>query len=324
MPRKRKKIIVEREAWLERLPKKKKKLYAMYSSVTDCIVTDPQLMVVPVDDHMVHRGDGVFESFKCVGGSIYNLDAHMVRLEHSCEQLGIDLPVPLDEMADIVVQTLRAGDKPDALVRLLLSRGPGTMGVNPYACFGPELYVIAYDPGESGNNQLPDGVRVAVSKVPVKSGLFATVKTCNYLPNVLMKKEAVDLGVDFTVSLDEHRNLAEGATENIGIVTLGKELFMPPPDRVLAGTTAKRALEFAQQLKAERVLTSAEYRPISLGMVRSAAEMHIYGTTPNITPVVEFDGKPVGKGTPGPIAQRLFDMLREEMVPDSSLLTQVF
>ena len=72
------------------------------------------------------------------------------------------------------------------------------------------------------------------------------------------------------------------------------------------------------------MLTSAEYRPISLGMVRSAAEMHIYGTTPNITPVTEFDGKPVGTGSPGPIAQRLFEMLREEMVPDSNLLTKVF
>lgn len=324
MPGKRNKKIVERDAWLDRLPKKKKKLHAMYSSVTDCIVTDESVMMVPVDDHMVHRGDGVFESFKCVDGGIYNLDAHFERLERSCAQLAIDLPMPLDEMADIVVQTVRAGGKRNALVRLLISRGQGTMGINPYACFGPEIYVVVYELKPASSSHLPDGVSVAVSKIPVKPGIFATIKTCNYLPNVLMKKEAVDLGVDFTVSLDEHRNLAEGATENIGIVTRGKELFIPPPDRVLAGTTSKRALDFAKQLKNERVLTSAEYRPISLGMVRSAAEMHIYGTTPNITPVTEFDGKPVGNGSPGPIAQRLFEMLREEMVPDSNRLTKVF
>lgn len=324
MPRKRKKKIIDRDAWLDRLPKKKKKLYSMYSSVTDCIVTDPAVMMVPVDDHMVHRGDGIFESFKCMDGGIYNLDAHLERLERSCALIGIELPVPLDEMADIVAQTLQAGGERNALVRLLVSRGQGTMGVNPYACFAPEFYVVSYDIGKGGINRLPDGVSVGVSKIPVKPGMFATVKTCNYLPNVLMKKEAVDLGVDFTVSLDEHRNLAEGATENIGIVTRGKELFMPPPDRVLAGTTAKRAMEFAKQLKSERVLTTAEFRNISLGMVRSAAEMHIYGTTPNITPVTTFDGKPVGSGSPGPIAQRLFEMLREEMVPDSSRLTKVF
>ncbi len=319
-----KKEILGRDAWLARLPIGNKSLYAMYSSVTDCIVTDPSIMAVPVDDHLVHRGDGVFESFKCVGGGIYNLGDHLARLERSCGLIGISLPVPLGQMADIVVQTVCAGGQPDALVRLLVSRGPGTMGVNPYACSGPELYIVVYESKQAGEGGIGGGVSVAVSKIPVKSGIFATVKTCNYLPNVLMKKEAVDLGVDFAVALDEDRNLAEGATENIGIVTFGKELFMPPTDRVLAGTTARRALHFAQELVKERKLASAEYRPITLGMARSAAEIHIYGTTPNVTPVILFDGQPVGDGQPGPIAERLFGMLAEEMVPDSGRLTQVF
>lgn len=324
MSEKNKKQIVDKEQWLSRLPQREKKLYAMYSSVTDCIVTEQSVMLVPVDDHMVHRGDGVFESLKCLDGNIYNLKDHLARLERSCSELGIDLPVPRDQMSDIIVQTVFAGGQRDALVRLLVSRGQGTMGVNPYACFHPEFYVVVYETSGARIDRLPDGVSLAVSKVPIKPGIFAQVKTCNYLPNVLMKKEAVDLGVDFTVSLDEQRNLGEGATENIGIVTRGKELFMPPPERVLAGTTAKRALEFAQQLKKDRLLTTAEFRPISLGLVRSAAEVHIYGTTPNITPVTTFEGNPVGDGKPGPIAQLLFDMLKEEMVPDSSRLTIVF
>lgn len=321
---KSKKQIVGREEWLARLPTRDKTLFSMYSSVTDCIVTDQSIMAVPVDDHLVHRGDGVFESFKCINGSIYNLEDHLARLERSCAALGIDLPVSVDPMSDLVVQTVRAGGNKNALIRLLVSRGQGTMGVNPYACFHSELYIVAYELPDATIDELPEGVSVAVSKIPIKPGIFATVKTCNYLPNVLMKKEAVDLGVDVTVSLDENRNLGEGATENIGIVTRGKELFMPPPERVLAGTTAKRALDFAQQLKKERILTTAEFRPISLGMVRSAAEVHVYGTTPNITPVTTFDGNPVGDGKPGPIVKLLFDMLRQEMVPDSSRLTKVF
>jgi branched-chain amino acid aminotransferase len=318
------KPILGREEWLKRLPSPEKKLYAMYSSVLDCIVTDQGLMAVPVDDHMVHRGDGVFESFKCMDGCIYNLVDHLARLDRSCRAIGIGLPVPLDEMEDIIIQTVRAGDRRNALVRLLVSRGQGTMGINPYACFKPELYIVVYELPRTNIDALPEGVSVAISKVPIKPGIFAQVKTCNYLPNVLMKKEAVDMGVDFTITLDENRFLGEGATENIGIVTRGKELFMPPPERVLAGTTAKRAMEFAKQLKAERALTTAEFRPINLGAVRSAAEVHIYGTTPNITPVTLFEGKPVGDGKPGPIAKRLFDMLKEEMVPDSSRLTKVF
>ena len=318
------KQIVGREEWLNRLPVRDKKLYAMYSSVPDCITVDQSIMVVPVDDHMVHRGDAVFESFKCLDGCIYNLGDHLARMERSCAMVGIGLPVGRDEMADVAVQTVRAGGRPNALVRLLVSRGQGTMGVNPYECFHSEFYVVVYELKQTNIDQLPDGVSVGLSKLPIKPGVFAQVKTCNYLPNVLMKKEAVDMGVDFTVSLDENRLLAEGATENIGIVTRGKELFMPPPERVLAGTTAKRAMEFAQQLKAERVLTNAEFRPINLGAVRSAAEMHVYGTTPNITPVTVFDGNPVGDGKPGPVARRLFEMLKDEMVPDSSRLTKVF
>jgi branched-chain amino acid aminotransferase len=324
MSEKGKKEVVGRDAWIKRLPTQDKKLYAMYSSVTDCIVTDQSIMAVPVDDHMVHRGDGVFESFKCIDGGIYNLSDHLERMERSCSVLGIELPEPPEVIEDIVVQTVKAGGQKNALVRLLISRGQGTMGINPYDCTGTELYIVVYELEHTNIDELPPGASVGLSKVPIKPGIFAQVKTCNYLPNVLMKKEAVDMGVDFTVSLDENRFIGEGATENIGIVTLGKELFMPPPDRVLAGTTAKRALEFAKQLKEERVLTNAEYRPLSLGAVRSAAEVHIYGTSPNITPVAVFDGHPVGDGKPGPIAQRLFEMLKAEMVPDSSRLTKVF
>ncbi len=319
-----KKQVIGKEDWLKRLPQKDKNLYAMYSSVVDCIVTDPSVMAVPVDDHMVHRGDGVFESFKCVDGSLYNLDDHLARLERSCATLGIELPVTLKDLASITIQTVLAGGHRDALVRLLVSRGQGTMGINPYACEKPEFYIVIYEQPQANIDQLPDGVSIAMSKIPIKSGFFAQVKTCNYLPNVLMKKEAVDMGVDFTISLDENRFIGEGATENIGIVTRGKELFMPPAERVLAGTTAKRAMEFAKELVKERALTNAEFRPINLGAVRSAAEVHIYGTTPNITPAVTFEGNPVGNGKPGPIAHRLFDMLKEEMIPDSTRLTPVF
>ena len=100
MPNEIKKQIVGREEWLARLPNIDKKLFAMYSSVTDCIVTDQSIMTVPADDHLVHRGDGVFESFKCINGSIYNLEDHLVRLERSCAALGIAPPVSLDLLSD--------------------------------------------------------------------------------------------------------------------------------------------------------------------------------------------------------------------------------
>lgn len=324
MPRK----ILCSDEWFERLTASRRcmdeKLYAMYSSVVDGIVTDPALMGVPVDDHIVHRGDGVFESFKCLDGSIYNLGAHLARLEKACVTLGLELPVTLEELAAVTAETVRAGGRRDALVRLLVSRGTGTMGVNPYECDRAEFYVVVYHLTKKEVDGVPAGVRVKTSSIPLKPGFFATVKTCNYLPNVLMKKEAVDAGVDFVVSVDENGNLGEGATENVGIVTAERELLMPPAERVLAGTTARRALQLAQGLVERGILKSAGFHPVPLALARDAAEMHIYGTTPNVTPVVEFDGKPLSGGKAGPVAMELFELLKKEMSSDESRLTQVF
>lgn len=320
-------MVVGASEWLERMQKTRDHcpmLYAMYSTVSECIVTDPAAMMVPVDDHMVHRGDGVFESFKCLHGNIYNLSDHLERLERSCKAVGLELRWSHQQISEMILQTVRAGKQQDALIRLLVSRGQGTMGVNPYECLGTEIYIVVYELKKSGIRPMSKGVRMAVSEVPMKPGLFATVKTCNYLPNVLMKREAIDRGLDYMVSVDEHGNLGESATENVGIVTADRELLMPPPERVLAGTTAKRALLLAQTLVEKGLLTSAVYRPVPLVAARNAAEIHVYGTTPNVTPVIEFDGVPVGGGTAGPVAQALYDLLIEDMVPDSRRITPVF
>lgn len=317
--------VVTGAEWNIRSGVERAQLYAMYASTTGCITTDPEVMTVPVDDHLVHRGDGVFESFKCVEGSIYNLEAHVERLEKSCEAIGLSVPVEREELQEIVVQTVRAGGERDALVRLLISRGTGTMGIDPSACSGEQLYVVVYPLNARGGvGAFSSGVRVVTSTIPVKPGMFARVKSCNYLPNVLMKKEAVDEGVEFAVSVDEAGCLGEGATENFGIVSADDRLLMPPPERVLAGTTARRAMAQAQTLVADGLLREALYEPIPMEEVRRAKEMHVYGTTPNITSVIELDGEPVGTGVPGEVAKRLYELMRTEMLPKSGLLTRVF
>ena len=317
--------VVDADKWRLKSDLVRASLYAMYASTTGFITTDPMVMTVPVDDHLVHRGDGVFESFKCVEGSIYNLNAHLRRLEVSCSAIGLSLPIELNALREVVVQTVRAGEHEDALVRLLVSRGLGTMGIDPSDCSGEQLYVVVYPLNTiAGVGAFSSGVRVITSQIPVKPGLFARVKSCNYLPNVLMKKEAVDGGVDFSVSVDESGCLGEGATENFGIVSADNRLLMPPPERVLAGTTAKRAMDQAQQLVEEGLLKEAVYEPIPMDEVRRANEMHVYGTTPNITSVIELDGVAVGEGIPGLVARRLYEEMRTEMLPQSEWLTPVF
>ena len=117
--------------------------YAMYSSWWDAITTEPNLMTVPVDDHMVHRGDGLFETCKCVDGAVYNLDAHLARLEIGAKTIALKLPWSRDEIRKITGEVLQAGGHRDALVRIFVSRGPGGHSANPYECPKPLLMVMS-------------------------------------------------------------------------------------------------------------------------------------------------------------------------------------
>jgi branched-chain amino acid aminotransferase len=296
----------------------------MYSSVYGGIVTDPALMMVPVDDHMVHRGDAVFETIKCVGGSLYALRAHLDRLEHSAGVVGQKLPGGVDEIARIVIETVRTGGRRDCLVRLIVSRGPGSFGVNPYDCPAAQVYVVVYRLSPPFMDTHPGGARVRTSAVPAKPGMFAGIKNCNYLPNVLMKKEAVDAGVDFVVGFTEGGLLTEGPTENAGIVTRDGALQFPRLGTILAGTTMLRVMELARHLVGAGELRRTELTDITRADVRQAAEFLIVGTTPNVAAACEFDGQPVGTGRPGPVCAKLGVLLQDDMRNNRGMLTPVF
>lgn len=298
--------------------------FAMYSSVFGGLVTDPALMVVPVDDHMVHRGDGVFETFKCVDGALYNLRAHLDRLVHSAQGIALAPPCGRAELENIVVQTVRAAGRRDALVRVLLSRGPGSLGVNPYDCPSPALYVVVSEFKKPFMELHPEGASVVTSSVPVKPRPFSNIKSVNYLFNVLMKKEAVDAGADFTVAFDENGHLAEGPTENAGIVTREGVLRVPKPERILAGTTMLRVIDLCARPEGRAAVKRAEHADIGREDVRGAAEMLIFGTTPDVTAVVRFDGRPVGDGRPGPAFRALSALLRDDLLRNAALRTPVF
>lgn len=301
-----------------------KNYFAMYSSHLGGIVTDPVLMLMPVDDHVVHRGDGIFETFKCLDGRIYNMKAHLDRLVGAVRNLAYQTPCSLEETALIVVDTVRAGGRRNCLVRILVSRGPGGFGVNPYECPRAHLYVTATALPPSFMKAHPGGARVVTSAVPIKPAFFAGIKACNYLPNVLMKKEAVDAGVDFAAGFDEQGCLAEGATENFGIVTKDRRLLFPSLDRILPGTTMLRVAELAKTLVNDGKLRGIEFTVIPRQQVLTAAEVLIVGTTPDVTAVVEFDGRAVGDGRPGPIQQALASLLDRDMTGNSDVLTPVF
>jgi branched-chain amino acid aminotransferase len=170
---------------------------------------------------------------------------------------------------------------------------------------------------QSFMNAHPKGARVRSSQIPIKPGIFATNKTCNYLPNALMKKEAVDAGVDFTIGIDEKNCITEGATENIGLLTRNRELLVPTASHILSGTTVLRVTELAQTLVARGELARIGCCDLRRDDLMMASEAFIFGTTPDVTAVVEFDGQKIGDGEPGPVWRTLSDLLRCDIAEGS-------
>ncbi len=298
--------------------------YAMYSGLLGGLVTDPALMVLPIDDHMVHRGDGVFDSCKCVDGAIYNLNAHLDRLDRSAAAVGMALPFDRTELTDLVTEVVRAGGHRNCAVRILLSRGPGSFSCNPYDSPEPSIYVIASKGGDPFMEKHPQGATVAISTIPSKPPFFAGVKNCNYLPNVLMKRESIDRGVDFVVGLDHNGFLAEGPTENMGIVTCAGELLFPRLENVLCGTTMMRLIELARAaVKSDGPLKGIDFRDISPQEAADASEMLIVGTTNNVIQVREFNGLPVGN-VPGNVYALLSKRMIEDVMNNPDMRTVVF
>jgi branched-subunit amino acid aminotransferase/4-amino-4-deoxychorismate lyase len=298
---------------------------AMYASVWGGIVTDPGLMLVPIDDHMVHRGDGVFDTCKCVGGALYNLHAHLDRLEQSAAAIHIAMPCDRETLIGLVMDTLRAGGKPDASVRILVSRGPGSFGCSPYDSPAPALYIMVTDLPPPFMASHPEGATAAVSTIPAKPAFFAGVKNCNYLPNVLMKKESRDRGVDFVISLDANGCLAEGPTENIGMVDADGTLIFPRLENILPGTTMLRVMALARHLVGEGgPPTGVVFRDITVEEAEAADELLIVGTTPNVTAVRQFNDRIFARALDGPLYQSLSHALEVDIGNNDALRTAVF
>lgn len=297
--------------------------YAMYSSLWDAVTTDPALMLVPIDDHMVHRGDALFETCKTISGAVYLFPEHLSRLEAGAARLSLPVP-PRAKILEICRAVLSVSPTPDTLLRIFLSRGPGGHGASPLECPAPQLYILAIRRTPPFMETHPGGATAALSRVPVKPPPFAAVKSVNYLPNALMKLEAAALGVDFTVGVAPDGTLAECPTENFALVTRDGFLAAPPPGQILEGTTLRRAFDLAQaEISSGGPLSSllrgVRRTPLTPDDARTARELLILGTTPDATACTRFENRPVGDGLPGPVQTRLNALLLADQRNPASL-----
>jgi branched-subunit amino acid aminotransferase/4-amino-4-deoxychorismate lyase len=296
---------------------------AMYSTWYGGIITDPVLMMVPIDDHLVHRGDGIFEACKCIDWSVYALDRHLDRLEYSAQKASHPLRFGRSELIEMILATIRAGNLADCSVRIFLSRGPGGFSPSPYECPESQLYIVVTTLKTPADEKYERGVNLRSSVIPIKADYFANIKSCNYLPNVLMRKEAEDAGVEFTVSIDEQGFLAEGPTENIGLVTRNREFLVPRFDRILRGITVGRLMELAESLSHTGELTNIAEADLTPEAAYNAAELMMFGTSFDVLPVVNYDGHRIGDGHPGNFARKFLKLLRSDMRSCKEMITPV-
>ncbi|MFV3410621.1 aminotransferase class IV [Bdellovibrio bacteriovorus] len=286
---------------------------AMYSTWYGGVIKDPGLMMVPVDDHLVHRGDGVFEAIKVVDGQVFLMQEHLERLQSSAQQIGISLPHSLEDMKKIILETTRIAGAPYAVLRLYISRGPGYFTTNPYDSISSQMYLIVTSFTPFTDEKYLKGVKVGRSQVIPKDPWLARIKTCNYLPNVMMKKESVDRKIDFTIGIDPQGFITEGSTENIVLIDKDKNLIRPKLRQILKGTTMMRTFDLAESLLAAGELKSIQEKDLTEQDILSASEAMMIGTTLDVLPVTEYEGQQIGEGKQGPLAFKLLQLLREDM-----------
>ncbi|KAJ4958895.1 hypothetical protein NE237_026006 [Protea cynaroides] len=290
--------------------KGKQLFLAMYSSIFGGITTDPATMVIPMDDHMVHRGHGVFDTAAIMDGYLYELEQHINRFLRSASMAKISLPFDRETIRSILIQTVSASKCRQGSLRYWLSAGPGDFQLSPSGCQQPALYAIVIQDQSPPNWK---GVKVFSSSIPIKPPQFAIMKSVNYLPNVLSKMEAEKDGGYAAIWLDDDGYVAEGPNMNVAFVTKEKELLMPSFDKILSGCTARRVLALAEELVKEGKLSGIQVRNVTVEEGKTASEMMLIGSGVLVRPVLQWDEHLIGNGKEGPVAEALLNLILEDM-----------
>jgi 4-amino-4-deoxychorismate lyase len=296
------------------------KYSAFYSSQLGGIVTDPALMVLPFDDHMVHRGHGIFDTAGLVNGKIYDLEAHLDRFALSAERSKLRLPGSRADMTDIIVRTTAVSGQRDGSIRYWLSSGAGSLELSPAAGSEPAFFVMVFGGLTYPDRWVTEGVRVMTTTYPIKAPIYAITKSTNYLPNVLMQMEAKEAGFDNGVFIDSEGNVGESSNMNVAFVTGNGVLLHPKFDHILAGCTSLRLLELAEGLRTQGLVKAIEVRDIPVAEARAAREMLLLGSSVKVAPVVRWDDQTIGDGKPGPVFKELLRLLDEDMRSSDRLI----
>jgi branched-chain amino acid aminotransferase len=263
---------------------------------------------VSVFDHGLLYGDGVFEGIRAYGGVVFRLREHLDRLYNGARVIMLDIPVTQEEMTQAVLETIRANSLRDAYIRLVVTRGVGDLGLDPRKCPRASVFIIAAGIALYPEEVYVKGLRLITCSVRRNSpdALDGSVKSLNYLNNIMAKMEAIRAGVPEGIMLTTDGYVAECTGDNLFLLS-GDQLLTPPTSiGNLPGITRAAVMEIAARQGLE-----VRAQLFRLASVYTAEEVFVTGTAAEIVPVVEVDGRVIGGGKPGPVTQRLLDGFRE-------------
>ncbi len=256
---------------------------------------------VSVFDHGLLYGDGIFEGIRAYAGRVFKLERHIDRLFDSAKAIRLDVPVSRTEMANIVLDTCGRNGIADGYIRLVVTRGPGDLSIDPRSCRRAEVIVITRPAVTLYPQKRATGVAVVTSSFrrTAPDALNPGIKSLNYLNNVLARIEANDRGADEALLVDARGFVTEATVDNVFIVSDGR-LLAPPTATNLKGITRETVFELARELG-----IPAEERAFAVLDVWTAQEAFMCGTLAEIVPIGTVDGRVIGAGGVGPITTRL-------------------
>ncbi len=271
-------------------------------------VVDGSEARVPVLDHGLLYGDGVFEGIRIYGRRVFQLEAHLQRFATAAKTLALELPGGTAAVRAIVLETARAFGAEEAYVRLIATRGDGPLGIDPTQCSEPRLICIVDRINVHPENKRSSGIDLLTSswRRPPADVLDPRVKSLNYLNNVMAKLEARQRGGDEALLLNAAGSIAEASVANLFVVRGGDLLTPPSNDGALEGITRATVLELA-------ALLGIPARAQSLGRfdLFAAEEVFLTGSGTGLVPVRSLDGRTIGAGGPGPVYEKIWSAFLE-------------
>ncbi|OPG15817.1 branched-chain-amino-acid transaminase [Ferroacidibacillus organovorans] len=264
--------------------------------------------VVSVYDHGFLYGDGIFEGIRIYDGVIFRLDEHLERLYDSAKSILLDVPLTFEEMASAVLDTVRANGLQNGYIRLVISRGPGDLGLDPRSCPRANIVIIADTIQLFPQKYYEEGLKIVT--VPTRrnpvGALNPQIKSLNYLNSVLVKIEAANAGCLEALTVNAEGYVCEGSGDNVFIVKKGRVYTPPIYLGALDGITRRSIIDLCAKLS-----IPLQETPFTRHDVFVADEVFLTGTAAELIPVVEVDRRMIGSGVPGEVTKRLHRAFHE-------------